>query len=169
MRYSSYLVACMATVQSLPIWQRPSLLGARQGRRQSESSRSSHSNQCRDSIDESISQRQVTDCTHTLRTGLQEMCDNPNAGRARTVTEPQNIDYQPETNEPCEAVQAQLHTIEPRQQADELAESTRKTPPSLWQRQMLAQGPWDEVNDPDSLELLTGDLNLSKAHHHCPC
>ena len=77
------------------------------------------------------------------------MCDNPNAGRARTVTEPQNIDYQPETNEPCEAVQAQLHTIETWQQADELAESTRKTPPSLWQRQMLAQGPWDQANDPD--------------------
>ena len=57
----------------------------------------------------------------------------------------------------CKTSQDQQKALEAPQEADETTGSTAKTPQSTWQRQMFAQGPWDENNDPDFLEAFQGE------------
>ena len=58
--------------------------------------------------------------------------------RVRPATIPQYMYHERDMNEPRQTIQK---AIETRQEADELTETTARTPQRWWQRQMLAQGP----------------------------
>ncbi|KAK0508890.1 hypothetical protein JMJ35_008261 [Cladonia borealis] len=73
-------------------------------------------------------------------------------GQVQPATLPPYMYHGTEMNGPCKTNQGQQKAIEARQEADELTGSTAKPPQSWWQRQMLAQGPWDEINDPEFVE-----------------
>ena len=92
----------------------------------------------------------------------------PTTGRVRPATVSQYMYYESIMNELSEAIQPQQKAIETRQEVDELTGSTVKTPQSWWQRQMLAQGPWDEINDPDFFQAFKGEPKLLKGAPSLP-
>ena len=81
----------------------------------------------------------------------------PTTGRVQPATLPPYMYHETEMDGLCKTSQDQQKAIKTRQEADELTGSTAKTPHSSWQKQMLAQGPWDEINDPDFVEAFKGE------------
>nr|AUW31060.1 putative lucine-rich repeat protein [Cladonia uncialis subsp. uncialis] len=92
----------------------------------------------------------------------------PTTARVPPATVPQYMYYERDMNELSEAIQAQQRAIETRQETDELTESTVETLQNWWQRQMLAQGPWDEINDPDFVRAFKGEPKLLKGAPSLP-
>ncbi len=92
----------------------------------------------------------------------------PTTGRVRPAIVPRYMYYERDMNELHETIQAQHKAIEAWQKADELAETTAKSPQSWWQRQMLAQGPWDEINDRDFVKAFKGEPELLKCARLLP-
>ena len=127
----------MATNQNRRTGQRPSLPTSGRERRQREPGHSPNTYQCRDEASSNGAMGAVELRYHTTR-------------RA-----------QPGTLDPCmydeigmngESIQSPQKATEAREEADELTESMAEIPQSWWQSQMLAQRPWDEINDPDFLK-----------------
>ena len=77
--------------------------------------------------------------------------------RVQSAILPPYMCHEMEMDGLCKTSQDQQKALEAPQEADETTGSTAKTPQSTWQRQMFAQGPWDENNDPDFLEAFQGE------------
>ena len=88
-RYLAYLVAWMATNKNLRTGQRPCPPLARLERRQTQPSRLSSRSNYKHCIDAYLPQRRVIDWAHTLRNGLQAMCEaNMSIGHPLSSREP---------------------------------------------------------------------------------
>lgn len=83
-------------------------------------------------------------------------------GRAQRATLSPFIFYEMEMNEVFKTIQGQQKAVEARHEADELTKGPARPPQSWWQRQMLAQGPWDETNDPDFVKSFKGEPEFLK-------
>ena len=84
-------------------------------------------------------------------------------GRVQPAILPPHIYHEPEMDGLCQTRQDQQKAIEAQQEANEVTGGTAKIPQRSWQRQMLAQGPWNEINDPGFVEAFKGRIQVPPA------
>ena len=84
----------------------------------------------------------------------------PPTGQVQPAIPPSYKYHETEMDGLCKTSQDQQESIEARQEADEVIGGTARIPQSNWQRQMLVQGPWDEINDPDFVEAFKSEAKF---------